>query len=65
MTLESLSFGLAVLLGLIAFGLMKHTADEFDRWYEDQANGIRLRVPVAAFSMLAIAILGAAYLVTR
>lgn len=35
MDIQLLSFVLALVLGLICFGLVKHTADEFDRWYEE------------------------------
>lgn len=62
MSLEAISFGLAIVLGLIAFGLVKHTADQFDKWYEDEADGKRLRMPVAAFGVLAVVIAGAALL---
>ena len=33
-TLQIISFVLAVVIGAVAFWLVKHTADEFDRWYE-------------------------------
>lgn len=64
MTLQSLSFGLAVLLGLIAFGLVKHTADEFDKWYEPENDGLRLRLPTALVGVV-IAVLGAAFVFLR
>ncbi len=41
-TLQIISFGLAVFLGLLAFGLVKRTADEFDRWYEIRDGKPRL-----------------------
>lgn len=62
MNLELLSFGLAVLLGLMAFALVKHTADEFDRWYDAEARPVRrLRLPVALVS-LAVAFVAASFL---
>lgn len=33
-TLQIISFLLAVLIGVVAFGLVKRTGDEFDRYYE-------------------------------
>lgn len=33
-TLQVISLVLAIVIGIVAFGLVKCTADEFDRWYE-------------------------------
>ena len=35
MDIELISFLLANGLGVVCFGLVKYTADEFDRWYDD------------------------------
>ncbi|HVO42789.1 MAG TPA: hypothetical protein VMT34_09205 [Aggregatilineales bacterium] len=35
MDIHLVSYGLALLVGVITFALVKHTTDEFDRWYED------------------------------
>jgi ABC-type nickel/cobalt efflux system permease component RcnA len=65
-TLQSISFGLAILLGIIAFALVKHTADEFDKWYETDTDNReqRLRIPAAAVGAL-IVVVGAAFLFFR
>lgn len=64
MTLQSISFGLAILLGIIAFALVKHTADEFDKWYEVEADGSRLRIPAALVGVV-VTVVGAAFLFLR
>ncbi len=55
MNLELVSFGLAMLLGVLAFGLVKHTADEFDRWYDEEARPVRaMRVPLVLVSLVVV-----------
>lgn len=48
--LSYLSFGLALLVGGICYLLVKHTADEFDRWYDPSRLRV-LRVPAAVVSV--------------
>lgn len=52
-TVTYIAYGLALLLGAICFLLVKHTADEFDRWYE-QPRFRALRFPTAVISILAV-----------
>ena len=63
MSIEILSYILAIVVGLVCFGLVKHTADEFDRWYE-QPRFVRptIRVPLAVVSVLVVT---AAFLLLR
>jgi hypothetical protein len=55
-----IAYGLALLVGLICFLLVKHTADEFDRWYDQPESPLRhlraVRVP-AVIGLLAVAAL--------
>ncbi len=54
MNLEVLSYSLALVLGGLCFYLVKRTADEFDRWYEQpDESGLRAtRVPPAVVGLL-------------
>lgn len=53
-TISYVAYGLALVLGLICFLLVKHTADEFDRWYEMPSAPIRaVRLPLAVISLIA------------
>jgi hypothetical protein len=46
MDIQLVSFGLALLVGAITFGLVKHTTDEFDRWYtDDEYRQSALHIP--------------------
>ncbi len=64
MTLQIISFALAILLAVLAFGLMKHTADEFDRWYEEEAaRSLVSRIPVGLVGMLSMVAFGIAFLI--
>jgi hypothetical protein len=51
MDIQTISFILALVVGGICFALVKHTADEFDRWYEQPVQPAR-RVPTALISVL-------------
>jgi hypothetical protein len=53
MDIQTVSFVLALVVGGICFALVKHTADEFDRWYEQPVQPAR-RVPTALISALVI-----------
>jgi len=35
MDIQTASFVLAIVIGMVCFGLVQHTAAEFDHWYED------------------------------
>lgn len=61
MDIQVLSFGLAVLLGVLCFGLVKHTADEFDRWYLEPRP---LKIP-AFVGAIATFVLVALFIFTR
>jgi hypothetical protein len=59
MDIQVISFVLAVVVGVLCFGLVKHTADEFDRWYEEPSLTAKLRVPtltgiIASFAIVAV-----------
>lgn len=55
MDLELVSYVLAIALGAVCWALVKHTADEYDRWYEQpRFAGLALRVPAAVISVLVI-----------
>ncbi len=51
MDIQILSFGLALLVGLVCFGLVRYTADEFDRWYEPPRH-VAIRVPAAISALI-------------
>ncbi|MCC7449367.1 MAG: hypothetical protein IT324_18255 [Anaerolineae bacterium] len=53
MDVQTISFVLALVVGGLCFALVKHTADEFDRWYEEPAQPAR-RVPTALISTLIV-----------
>lgn len=55
MTWSYISFALALLVGGICFLLVKHTADEFDRWYDPSRLRV-LRVPAAVISLIVVVI---------
>jgi hypothetical protein len=56
MTLDMLSYLLAVGLGLVCYVLVKHTADEYDRWYEQPQpkQPVARRVPEVVGVLLAL-----------
>jgi hypothetical protein len=59
MDIQIVSFVLAIIVGVVCFGLVKHTADEFDRWYEEPGTLTRIRVPailgiIATFAIVAL-----------
>jgi len=56
--IQIISFWLAIVVGALCFGLVKHTADEFDRWYEGKGESITLRVPAAIGMIVVAAIVG-------
>ena len=64
MDIQLFSFVFAVVLGIVCFGLVKYTADEFDRWYEGSGEKISLKVP-ASVSKLAAFIVAALFLLVR
>ncbi len=53
MDIQMLSFYLAIIVGAVCFGLVKYTADEFDRWYEGPTSRRLLRVPAVIVSLIA------------
>ena len=53
MDIQTLSFVLALVVGGLCFALVKHTADEFDRWYEQPSQPSR-RMPTALISTLLV-----------
>ena len=54
MDIQLISFSLALVVGALCFGLVKYTADEFDRWYEGPASHRPLRVPAVIVSLIAV-----------
>lgn len=57
MDLEVISYVLALVLGAVCYILVKRTADEYDRWYEEpRFRAMALRVPAAAVSILALVV---------
>jgi hypothetical protein len=60
MDIQMISFVLALVVGVVCFALVKHTADEFDRWYADSASRPVIRRPLTIVS--GIAIFAAAFL---
>jgi len=55
MDIQLVSFGLALLVGAITFGLVKLTTDEFDRWYvDDEYRQTALRIPPVVASVAII-----------
>ena len=54
MDIQMVSFALALVVGVVCFGLVKHTADEFDRWYTDSTLRPAIRRPIALVSGIAI-----------
>jgi hypothetical protein len=54
MDIQIVSFALALVVGVVCFGLVKHTADEFDRWYMDSTLRPVIRRPIALVSGIAI-----------
>ena len=55
MDIQLISFILAIVLGIVCYGLVKYTADEFDRWYDEQpAAPAKPRIPIAAISIIAV-----------
>ena len=61
MDIQLFSFIFAIVLGVLCFGLVKYTADEFDRWYEGTGEAISLKVPVVV-SALATFLVAAVFL---
>jgi hypothetical protein len=59
MDIEVISYILALIVGGLSFALVKHTADEYDRWYEQPTVRGTLRVRTA---MLSIALVGTSML---
>ncbi len=53
MDIQTLSFVLALVVGVVCFALVKHTADEFDRWYEEPKPLAR-RIPIALVSAIIV-----------
>jgi hypothetical protein len=64
MDIQLFSFVFAVVLGIVCFGLVKYTADEFDRWYEGTGEAISLKVP-AVVGTLATFLVAAVFLLAR
>ena len=57
MDLEVVSYVLALVLGAVCYILVKRTADEYDRWYEEpRIRALAVKVPVAAVSVLVIVV---------
>lgn len=56
--IQMISLWLAVVVGALCFWLVKHTADEFDRWYEGKGAVISLRIPAALGMIVVAAIVG-------
>ncbi len=54
MDIQLISFCLALVVGALCFGLVKYTADEFDRWYEEPSSRRALRVPAVVVSVIAV-----------
>ncbi|MBX3083655.1 MAG: hypothetical protein KF716_18625 [Anaerolineae bacterium] len=55
MDLEVISYVLALVLGTVCYILVKRTADEYDRWYEQpRFHALATKVPAAAVSILAL-----------
>ncbi|MBX3062117.1 MAG: hypothetical protein KF726_04025 [Anaerolineae bacterium] len=55
MDLELVTYVLAIVLGAVCWALVKHTADEYDRWYEQpRFAGLAMRVPAAAVSVVVV-----------
>ena len=55
MDIQLLSFVLAIVVGVVCFSLVKRTADEFDRWYDEQpAVEVKSRLPIATVSLLVV-----------
>lgn len=61
MDIQMISFVLALVVAGLCFALVKHTADEFDRWYDEQSDP-SLRIPPTVISLLVVC--GAALLVS-
>ena len=64
MDIQLFSFIFAIVLGILCFGLVKYTADEFDRWYDGSGEKISLKVP-AEVGKLATFIVAALFLLVR
>jgi heme/copper-type cytochrome/quinol oxidase subunit 2 len=57
MDLEVISYLFALILGVVCYTLVKHTADEYDRWYEQpRFHALALKVPAAAVSVLVVVV---------
>ena len=59
MDIQVISFALAIVVGVVCFGLVKYTADEFDRWYDQPGATVTTRVPavigtIATFAIVAL-----------
>ena len=54
MDIQLISFVLALVVAGVCFGLVKYTADEFDRWYEAPASRAVLRIPAVIMSLVAV-----------
>jgi hypothetical protein len=54
MDIQLISFALALVVGAVCFGLVKYTADEFDRWYEKPASRGLIRIPAVIVSVVAV-----------
>ena len=53
-TLQLISFGLAVLIGLAAYLLVKRTTDEFDRWYTGEPHRPLTANPVTLSALVSL-----------
>jgi len=66
MDIQLLSFVLAIILGVVCFSLVKRTADEFDRWYDEQpAAEAKSRLPIATISLLVVFATAAIFVFAR
>jgi hypothetical protein len=55
MDIEIVAYVLAIALGVVCWLLVKHTADEYDRWYEQpRFFAVPIRVPAAVISLLVL-----------
>jgi hypothetical protein len=54
MDIQIVSFILALVVGFVCFALVRHTADEFDRWYTDSAPRLVSRRPIAVLSAISL-----------
>ena len=54
MDIKMLSFILALVVGGLCYALVKHTADEFDRWYDEANRRETIYIPAAAISLFIV-----------